>query len=45
VTLQNLRFWLFVTAGVLSHPAGKTTIKLAVPQQNVTGGGAYGKKS
>ena len=31
VTLRNLRFWLFVTAGVLSHPAGKTTIKLAVP--------------
>jgi hypothetical protein len=33
VTLQNLRFWLFVTAGVLSHPAGKTTIKLAVPER------------
>jgi hypothetical protein len=32
VTLRNLRFWLFVTAGVLSHPAGKTTIKLAVPK-------------
>jgi len=31
VTLRNLRFWLFVTAGVLSHPAGQTTIKLAVP--------------
>lgn len=31
VTLRNLRFWLFVTAGVLSHPRGKTTIKLAVP--------------
>jgi hypothetical protein len=28
---ENLRFWLFVTAGVLSHPGGKTTIKLAVP--------------
>ena len=33
VTLSNLRFWLFVTAGVLSHPAGKTTIKLAVPER------------
>jgi hypothetical protein len=33
VTLRNLRFWLFVTAGVLSHPAGKTTIKLAVPKR------------
>ena len=33
VTLRNLRFWLFVTAGVLSHPAGKTTVKLAVPKR------------
>ena len=33
VTLRNLRFWLFVTAGVLSHPAGRTTIKLAVPER------------
>ena len=31
VTIHTLRFWLFVTAGVISHPAGKTTIKLAVP--------------
>jgi len=31
VTIHSLRFWLFVTAGVLSHPQGKTTIKLAVP--------------
>ena len=31
VTIQSLRYWLFVTAGVLSHPAGRTTIKLAVP--------------
>ena len=30
-TVQSLRYWLFVTPGVLSHPAGKTTIKLAVP--------------
>ena len=33
VTIQSLRYWLFVTAGVLSHPAGRTTIKLAVPQR------------
>ena len=33
VSLRNLRFWLFVTAGVRSHPAGKTTIKLAVPRR------------
>jgi hypothetical protein len=31
VTLGRLRYWLFVTAGVISHPQGKTTIKLAVP--------------
>jgi hypothetical protein len=31
VTVQSLRFWLFITAGVLSYPRGKTTIKLAVP--------------
>jgi hypothetical protein len=32
-TVASLRFWLFVTAGVLSHPAGKTTVKLAAPVQ------------
>ncbi len=37
VTLRNLRFWLFVTAGVLSHPAGKTTLKLAVPHRERDG--------
>jgi hypothetical protein len=31
VTIHSLRFWLFVTAGIISHPGGKTTIKLAVP--------------
>lgn len=31
VTIHSLRFWLFVTAGIISHPAGQTTIKLAVP--------------
>ena len=31
VTIHSLRFWLFVTAGVLGHPGGKTTVKLAVP--------------
>ena len=30
VTVQTLRYWLFVTAGVLSHAGGKTTIKLSV---------------
>lgn len=33
VTIHSLRFWLFVTAGVLSHPRGKTTVKLAVPRR------------
>jgi hypothetical protein len=33
VTIHSLRFWLFVTAGVLSHPAGQTTVKLAVPER------------
>jgi hypothetical protein len=31
VTVASLRFWLFVTPGLIAHPAGKTTIKLAVP--------------
>ena len=25
--------WLFITAGVISHPGGKTTVKLAVPKR------------
>lgn len=33
VTLRSLRFWLFMTAGVLSHPAGQITVKLAVPER------------
>ena len=32
VTIHSLRFWLFITPGIIAHPAGKTTIKLAVPQ-------------
>ena len=31
VTIHSLRFWLFITPGIIAHPAGKTTIKLAVP--------------
>ena len=30
-TISSMRFWLFVTPGIIAHPAGKTTIKLAVP--------------
>lgn len=33
VTIHSLRFWLFITAGVISHPGGKTTVKLAVPER------------
>lgn len=32
-TLGSLRYWLFVTAGIISHPQGRTTIKLAVPDR------------
>ena len=31
VTIHTLRFWLFITPGLIAHPAGQTTIKLAVP--------------
>lgn len=31
VTLGSLRYWMFVTAGVISEPQGQMTIKLAVP--------------
>ena len=31
VTIQSLRFWMFITPGIIAHPAGKTTIKIAVP--------------
>ena len=31
VTIHSLRFWLLRTPGLIAHPAGKTTIKLAVP--------------
>jgi hypothetical protein len=31
VTIHSLRFWLFISPGIIAHPAGKTTIKLAVP--------------
>ena len=31
VTIHSLRFWIFITGGLLSHPSGQPTIKLAVP--------------
>ena len=31
VTIGTLRYWIFVTAGVISHAHGRTTIRLAVP--------------
>ena len=33
VTIGSLRYWLFVTAGIISSPQGQTTIKLAVPDK------------
>ncbi len=33
VTLCSLRYWIFVTAGVITHAQGRTTIKRAVPQK------------
>jgi hypothetical protein len=33
VTIHSLRYWLFVTAGALSYPASKPTLKLAVPDR------------
>jgi len=33
VTIGTLRYWLFVSAGVISHGQGRTTIKLAVPEK------------
>ena len=31
VTIGSLRYWIFVTAGIIRHGQGQTTIKLAVP--------------
>jgi hypothetical protein len=31
VTIHSLRFWLFITLGIIADPAGKNTIKVAVP--------------
>lgn len=31
VTIHSLRFWLFINPGIIAHPAGKITIRLAVP--------------
>ncbi len=33
VTIHSLRYWLFITAGIISHPRGKTTVRLAVPMR------------
>ena len=45
VTIHTLRFWLFVTAGVLSHPGGQDHDQTGRARHaNATGGGAYGRK-
>ena len=33
VTIGTLRYWMFVTAGIITHGQGRTTIKLAVPER------------
>ncbi len=33
VTIHSLRFWLFRSPGIIAHPAGLTTLKLAVPSR------------
>lgn len=33
VTIHSLRFWLFVTGGLISSPAGQLTVKIAVPKR------------
>lgn len=33
VTIHTLRFWLFVTAGLITHPAGQPTVKLALREK------------
>ena len=33
LTIGSLRYWIFVTAGIISHAQGQTTMKLAVPQK------------
>ncbi len=43
VTLGTLRYWMFVTAGVISQAQGRTTIKLAVPKKKESGGEGFGK--
>ena len=33
VTIPTLRFWLFVTGGLVAKPAGQLTVKIAVPEK------------
>ena len=33
VTIHSLRYWIFVTGGLISSPQGQTTIKIAVPEK------------
>jgi hypothetical protein len=33
VTIHTLRFWLFVTGGLVAKPAGQLTVKIAVPEK------------
>lgn len=33
VTIHSLRFWIFITGGLLSKPSGQPTVKLAIPEK------------
>lgn len=33
VTIHSLRYWIFVTGGLISSPQGQATIKFAVPER------------
>ena len=33
VTIHSLRYWIFITGGLISSPQGQTTIKIAVPEK------------
>jgi hypothetical protein len=45
VTIHSMRFWLFVTAGVLNHPGGKRRSNWRCRSRNEVGGGVCGKRS
>jgi hypothetical protein len=45
VTIQSLRFWLFITPGIIAYPPAKPRSNSPCPFANATGGRACGTKS